>query len=106
MRQAMMKQRMLFASEEACNGAFWTPPRRVCSAHEYAVFSTSRAATKRVFRQVFLDMEWVFVYSNSPEMVADSLADGGALRAFFYSKRHARCLSEDGGWWRCVGHFI
>jgi len=101
-----MRRRAFFASEEAGNRAFLAPPRRVCPTHEHTTVFAPHETAKQAVYQVFLDTEWLFAYPISPGMVTQCRADGGTVRAFFYSKHHARCLNEDRAWWRCVGHFI
>jgi hypothetical protein len=102
----MMRLWAFFASEEADNQAILAPPRRVCPTHEHTAVFALHETAKQAFSQVFLDTEWLFASPISPGMMTTCRADGGTVRAFFYSKHHARCLNEDRAWWRCVGHFI
>jgi hypothetical protein len=106
MRLLLMRQRQRFVFDKAGYGAFFTPPRPICFPHEFSVFWGVSEARNYGGRQLFLDTEWPGMYSNSPEMLVISLADGATVRAFFYSKHHARFLGEDRGRWRYVGHFI
>jgi hypothetical protein len=96
MMEAMIRQRTLFAHEGGWNRTFSAPPPRVRPEHEQSAFSALSGAAKRACCWVFLDTEWAMVYLNSSGMVTDSLTDDGALRAFFFSKSHARCRIDNG----------
>ena len=78
---------------ESHRGAFTAPPLRVCSLCEKSTFLCHDEPGKVEFHRDFLDTVWEIVYADCPEVVAKSPAAGGTLRAFFFSKHHARCVS-------------
>ena len=73
--------------------AFTAPPPQVRQEPGKSVYFASDEPEKTEFHCDFLDTVWDIVYVSRPAMVATSPTAGGILRAFFFSKHHARCVS-------------